>query len=65
MTTKGTEHGQNGSTDEFYKAILAENVAFLTKPENRPLVCMPLNNIKLTDFPYQVIYNFILSVLFY
>lgn len=55
MTTEGTEHGQDRSMDEFYEAIMTENVAFLTKPENRPLVCMPLNNVKLIDFPNQVI----------
>lgn len=62
MTTEVPKHGQAGSTDAFYRAIMTENVAFLTKPENRPLVCMPLNNVKLIDFPNQVI---LLSVLFY
>lgn len=62
MSTEGTKHGLN--TDGFYEAIMTEKVEFITKPENRPLVCLPLNNVKRIIFSYQVIvFNLDLDVI--
>ncbi|XP_076154578.1 mismatch repair endonuclease PMS2 isoform X2 [Alosa pseudoharengus] len=49
MTTEGTNYGL-GSTVTFYEAIMTEKIEFLKNPENRPLVCLPLNNVKRIDF---------------
>ena len=43
---------------------MTEKVEFITKPENRPLVCLPLNNVKRIIFSYQVIvFNLDLDVI--
>ncbi|XP_062381980.1 ankyrin repeat domain-containing protein 61-like isoform X2 [Sardina pilchardus] len=52
MTNEGIKYGL-GSADTFYEAIMTENVECLRNPENRPLVCLPLNNVKRIGFTNQ------------